>query len=306
MAFVLLGLVNCHPVRPDPRIVRIAISTDGQWLAAGSSGGVVTIVKVALATSVKHIPAGSGAINDLQFSPDGKWLAVANRNLVLWPVTGDGQNIVLREDSSNYGSASFSPDGRSIVTVTGAGRMQVVDVRSRDMLIDVCCSSIYGDVAFTPDGLQFVNAGHVPRLWNATNGRLIARLITAPRSEPAFGPIAFDAKGGRVFVGDQEGRIIVWSLAKQSVLGLPPRHREWVESIVFSPARGEVAYAARGGPVRIWNPDSGSQTMMKSARPSSNILFTPDGHLLLFGTETGQVEFWKPGSDASTHAIFVH
>jgi len=141
------------PGRPDSRIVGVAIGKSGSWLAAGTADGRVAIWNPGGVPRPVPIRIGYGALNDLRFSPDERWLAIANRGLTLLRVDRPNAPVVLRDDGANYAAVSFSPDGETILTIDGSGNIEALDASTRKTVHRVCCSTIAGAVAFSPDGL---------------------------------------------------------------------------------------------------------------------------------------------------------
>lgn len=125
----------------------------------------MAIWKLGSAARPLQIRNSNGALNDLQFSPDERWLAIADRNLTLQPLDRANDPSVLRDDDKNYGTVRFSPAGDTILTITGSGAIEILNAKTGRAITIVCCSSIAGAVAFSPDGSFFLNAGHVPRIW---------------------------------------------------------------------------------------------------------------------------------------------
>jgi WD40 repeat protein len=276
---------------PDRRIVSIAVSSSGRWIAAGTRTGSVTILDQNNTGSLQRIRAGSGELNDLQFSPDERSLATANGSLTMYSVEGGSLLRTLRSDDRNYGTVRFSSDGKRLLTITGSATIEVLDVDSGVIQLTICCSTIYGDTAFSPDGSMIVTAGHWPAFWDAKSGRLLRRL-TRDREFETFRPIAFDTSRGWVLMGSQDGRVYAWDLRTGQRTVTSAGHAGYVDSIAVPKDSRWIAYATLGGPVRLWNPDSGTERMSGLAIASSNLVTGSQPHSLLFGTDTGFVELW--------------
>jgi WD40 repeat protein len=271
----------------DRRISTVALSRTGAWIAAGTAQGPVRISNGRPGTARGFIPLRRGPLNDLQFSPDERLLAVAGKDLVLYPLKQPAAPRNLRSDGRNYGTVRFSHDGETVLTVTGAGAIELFDARSGATRLSICCSTIYGEAAFTPDERSIAVAGHWPGLWNARSGQLIARL-TKDRQFHAFGPITFGQAHGTILMGSQDGRVYCWDLTTRHLVALSPPHPEYVNTIAVSSA-GLVAYAGFGGPVRLWNPRTGQEQSPTAARPTSNLVLGPDGDTIMFGTADGEL-----------------
>jgi WD40 repeat protein len=129
--------------------------------------------------------------NDLHFSPDEHVLAIASEDLGIYDLTKSTAPRLLRSDHEHYGSVRFSQDGQTLLVITAASLIEVIDTQSGALQLKICCDSYYGEVVFTPDGQTIANAGHWPRLWDARSGRLVAALA-ANREIATLRPIAFD------------------------------------------------------------------------------------------------------------------
>ncbi len=86
----LLSLVCIFTVtrapKPDRTIACVAVSRTGRWIAAGTHAGAITICDQSRLDSCRTVRAGDGVLNDLQFSPDERLLAIADENLRLLAV----------------------------------------------------------------------------------------------------------------------------------------------------------------------------------------------------------------------------
>ena len=274
----------------DRRISNVALSRTGAWIAAGTAQGPITISNRRPGTARGFIPLRRGPLNDLQFSPDERLLAIAGKDLVLYPLEQPAAPRRLRSDGRNYGTVRFSRDGKTVLFVTGDGAIELLDTSSGATRLKICCSTVYGEVAFTPDERSIANAGHWPGLWDARSGQLVARL-TKDRQFHAFGPIAFDQTYGTALMGSQDGRVYCWDLTTRQLIAMSPAHAEYVNTIAVS-STGLVAYAGFGGIVRLWNPRCGEERSLSAARPTSNLVLGPDDASIVFGTADGAIEYW--------------
>lgn len=254
----------------DRGISIVALSRTGRWIAAGTSQGRWTVLNGRSSTAIWQASFPDGPLNDLQFSPDERYLAVAGMDLGLYSLQHLAGPRFLRSDGRNYGTVRFSPDGTAILVITGPGTIQVLDAQSGSRRTSICCSSVYGEVAFTPDARCIVNAGHWPRRWDSRSGHLLARL-TKDREFPTFGPIAFDLTNDATCMGSQDGRVYCWDLTSGRLIARSPAQPEYVNTIAVL-STGLVAYAGFGGTVHLWNPRSGQERPMPTARPSSNLI----------------------------------
>lgn len=293
----LLGTSVCvflvvYRSRPEKsKITVLALSSKGKWLASGTSAGRIFVWEQGRAQPVQEIREDHGSLNDLRFSPDERELAIANGNLTLVPIGHSGRVNVLRDDRVNYGTARFTNDGRGLLAITGRGSIEVIELATRRTTFKACCSTIYGEVAFSPDDGFIFSAGHHPSIWDTRSGDLLARLTKA-REFYTLGPIAFDISRNLVYMGSQDSRVYAWDLSTRQLRTTSPSQAGYVTTISVVGATGWVAYAASGGAVQLWNPETGEHREVLTARTTSNLLFDATHNVTLLGTEKGVVEFW--------------
>ena len=285
------------------RVSHIALSSTGRWLAAGTGQGRITVWDQTRPDAPKQIAFPRGTLNDLQFSPDERVLAIASKDLGIYAPAESAAPRLLRSDHENYGSARFSRDGQTVLVVTGAGLIETIDRRSGALRLKVCCSSIYGEAIFTPDGQTIANAGHWPGLWDARSGRPIGKL-TASREFFTFGPIAFDARRDAILMGSQDGRVYAWDLKTRQRISASPAQPSYVDTLVIS-GNGWAIFAGFGKDMQFWNPDTGQRRSLPAARPTSNLVLGPDGASIIFGTADGNIEFWDLRTEQCVRAMKV-
>ncbi|KYC39858.1 hypothetical protein WA1_28220 [Scytonema hofmannii PCC 7110] len=125
---------------PDERVVRVAFSQDGRWLAAGSWNYQVQLQDMNnLAKESVLLKGHGGRVLGLEFSPDNQWLATSSEDhtIRLWnPMDITAAPIVLRGHKASVGSLAFSSDSRWILSGSNDVRLWQIGV---DNLITVAC-----------------------------------------------------------------------------------------------------------------------------------------------------------------------
>jgi WD40 repeat protein len=155
------------------------------------------------------------------FSANSTKLAAVERDGVkVWDVVNGKEQATLR-DSRNVASVVFSPDGKTLVIEVAGEAAQLWDVETRQMratLQNFRGSTVStGGVVYSPDGKTIATAslndegehGHVPRLWDAQTGELIAEFLgedTRPNC------LAFSADGKWLAVGEWWPRIKLYDV----------------------------------------------------------------------------------------------
>ena len=133
-----------------------------------------------------HLPEGvkarlgKGGISEIQYSPDGRRLAVAS-SIGIWlydTQTGEALNL-LTGHTSWVESVSFSRDGNTLAGGSGDNTVRVWDARTgRHLRTLTGHTSWVLSVSFSPDGNTLASGSNddTVRLWDARTGRHLRTL----------------------------------------------------------------------------------------------------------------------------------
>jgi len=289
LALAAVLLSSCSPASHSHHapVIRVGRSPAGRYIAAADAAGRVWIIDESTTLQVREAQI-EAPVNDLRFSPDERTLAIASRDLLIWDHQSPSPPRNLTKSGLNFGTALFLASGGALLTVTGGGTIQRLEISSGRTGWSRCCTSIYGEAAVTPLGDRIVTAGHLPRSWDSATGRLLGTFI-AQRSEPAFGPVALQPDSKSVWIGCQDGILRQWDMETRAPLKALPAQPGWIESIAISPDGAYVAFTVRDRGIRVWDAATGVIAATAELTPSSNILFTSDGSRIIAGTRQGSV-----------------
>jgi serine/threonine protein kinase/WD40 repeat protein len=221
------------------RVLDVAFSPDGEWIATGSLDYTARIWETRTGQNVATLSGSSSPPFRVQWSPAGDYLAASmnnSREVFLYRVTGRyGVQQWLAGHRVELGSLAAHPRRERLAT---AGYTELM---SWDLSAPRPSPAALGTspgaataLAYSPDGSLLAVAswrGAEPRqvvIRDATTGAVRGRL-SGPQVVYA---LAFDPTGGRLACGDVAGNVVVWDLAtgrpvRQFVTGSD------VRSIVF-------------------------------------------------------------------------
>jgi YVTN family beta-propeller protein len=143
---------------PDPNLVHVAITPDGQAAFCLSIHGVLYLLDVQDGSVATAWGIGGGDTERLAISPDGAelWVADEGRDALLIASTDGTRTVEERKLAGPPGEILFAPDGLSVyVTALMDDRVWVIDRQSREVKAQISLPVKNGlprALAVVPDG----------------------------------------------------------------------------------------------------------------------------------------------------------
>jgi WD40 repeat protein len=221
-----------------------------------------------------------------EFSPDGRQVvaaSVSGKGYLFDAATGK-ERVVLEGGSPVY-FASFSPDGRRVLTTPrftlSPGAVAVVPAKPQKRSTD-------------------------PNVWDAVTGKLLLRLAPSPaRAEDECTTAEFSPDGRRVVAVYSDHTVRIWGADDGRELLVIRGHSAKVHSAVFSPEGGRVLTASDDRTARVWDAATGKQLVLLRGHESGDgayeqglvlAVFSPDGKRIVTGDHQGTARLWDAES----------
>jgi WD40 repeat protein/tRNA A-37 threonylcarbamoyl transferase component Bud32 len=271
---------------------------------AAPTGKPSPIPTVAVHLGVKLVAVREHAAQEVAWSPDGRLLAVAASDLMVYD-TQTWDPIYTFSGVSWARGLAFSPDG---TLLAGAGH-EGVKVWATDgwgQVLALPGSQNADSVAFSPDGtlLAAANSGAV-KVWDVATGSEQHTLPGSSGRALAFSP------DGRLLAasgGSAGQELVVWEVASGSGLATLTGHTNWINSLAFSPDGRLLASGAVDGTVRLWDVAQGRQVRLLSGHHEqvTGVAFSPDGTLLASVSWDLTVKLWDVTSGQEVASLTGH
>jgi WD40 repeat protein/transcriptional regulator with XRE-family HTH domain/energy-coupling factor transporter ATP-binding protein EcfA2 len=298
----VIGTLPVAPAAADT--FTVALSPDGQLLAAGGTTGAVTLFNVSHPVHPRRLATLGGfasTVYDVAFSPSGRYLAAASNDGTVrqWDLAKLRRpslvGVVRAPDDQSLQAVGYSPDGRLLAAAGADGALLVWPPgQERAHVISGAGSAQLTSLAFSPDGEILATGGQ---------DGLVRIFAVAPSGtvRPARAPlggftnwvdsVAFSADGRDLVAGSSDNSLREWSTsdwAAQAVL----QHTAPVTGAVFVPSSKTLITADADGTVRMWSMPPPST--YRTAGAVFTIDYTTDGHMLaaVSGGVNGDVSLW--------------
>jgi WD40 repeat protein len=268
-------------------VLRVSLSPDGTRIISADRD-TVKVWDARMGTALHEMKVGSGSV--MVISPDGTRIITADgTNATVWDARTGTSLFALKGHTKPVTSASFSPDGTTIVT----GSFEDRTVKLWDVATGKAVSERKGgagDVSFSPDGRRLVTAdGATATVWDARTGTTLLELKGRPVQRASFSPdcARIVTAGLKADNPDRphegKGEATVWDARTGTALLELHGGAGQVQSVAFSPDGARiVSTSVRGeysvGAVNVWDARTGTALFeLKGFAGADRVVFSPDG-----------------------------
>ncbi|MCI0537116.1 MAG: hypothetical protein L0Z50_18015 [Verrucomicrobiales bacterium] len=244
-----------------------------------------------------------------QFSPDGQRVVISSgasppradilaEARVYDAMTGAPLSPPMELESGSGASASFSPDGRKVIT-GGSMRgksVQVWDATTAKKILRIELTRQVQGPQFSPDGQKILTTvyGVGLQVWDALTGKP----VTAPLRLAATDGKGIFSPDSRLVVGWAMGwgeATQVWDATTGERVGPQLRHQASVSDAAFSPDSRWLVTASADRTAQIWDARTGLKLSPPLKHPGRVISagFSPDGRRVLTACVDGTARVWE-------------
>ncbi len=243
-------------VDAERRFRRMAVGPNGALLAFGGVGPTVAIWDRKQSAVVHELPVAPAGAVALQFSPDGKRLAIASR-----------KGRLLGYQTDDWSRPEFEIDGTADM------------VRA---------------IEFSGDGttLAVARGDSEVQLLNPTNGQPRWPTITVS-SEPSA--LRFCEENRLLAIATTGGEIHLWDMQEQRPRFVIKGHTGRINTLVCLPDRQVLVSGGRDRDLKLWDLTSAELITPLSghSRQVFALAVAPDGRTLYSGGLDGEIRVWK-------------
>jgi WD40 repeat protein len=287
----------------------VIISPDGSNLTSLSIKGDLKVWDIKSGKLIKQSKIHLGNRGCLAMSSDGNRIVTGDMNetsesddetLSILDINTDktvGKPFTLTGFNHHTMSASFSPDGKRVVTGNQNGSLYLWDIETGKGIGE----PLHGHTApilsvdFSPNGDRIVSASYdkTVRVWDAITGQNIGSVF---KHDDRLFRVVFSPNGKYVVSGSLDSTLRIWDIETGKQKGQPIRgHGEMITSVAFSPDGKIVASGSEDKTLRLWNTETGQpigQPLKGYEARISSITFSVDGKRIVSGGWDGSIRIW--------------
>ena len=203
--------------------------------------------------------------------------------------------------------ASFSPDGRHVLTASRDKTAQVQHVATRELLATVHHQGAILTAHYNPAGDRFVTASEdgAARVWNATNGIPITPEL---RHTGTVLWAEFSPDGRSVVTASADKTACIWDATSGALKQELRGHSCGLTVARFSPSGDFVATGTDCGRIRLWSADTGKVIFRITVHKErvNALAFSPDGSKLASGSADDTARIWNATNGAAIGTPLRH
>jgi WD40 repeat protein/tRNA A-37 threonylcarbamoyl transferase component Bud32 len=247
---------------------------------------------------------GKGAIEEITWSPDGSWLAVAS---MLGVHLYDARTLVevrVMEPDARVEAVAFPPDGKTLLASGSEGGLRLWRTSDGELLRSWDDAGYVLGAAFSPQGRLAASAsgdGRV-RVWDVSSG--VPLHILEGHTDWVWS-VAFSPDGDVLASASEDGTVRLWDVSSGSSLRVIDEPSGAVRCVAFSPDGETLASLSGDGTLRLWRAGDGTLVYaLEGGAGNSGVAFSPDGTMLVSGSDV--VRMWQVSDGTLLRTLAGH
>ncbi|NMF64636.1 nSTAND1 domain-containing NTPase [Brasilonema octagenarum] len=269
---------------PSGSIYSTSFSPDGKRILTVSSDNTARLWDMS-----EQIPEKEDIYSNFaNYKRDGKRIfAASSDSAPVWDSAGK-QLAELKEDTSAVNTASFSPDGKRILTASNNRRVRLWDSGGKQLAEFKGHTDNVNSASFSPDGKRILTASDsTTRLWDSTG-----KQFTELKKLSGVYSAIFSPDGKRILTASSDKTARLWDSSGKLLAELKG-HTSDLNSASFSPDGKRIVTASWDKTARVWD-STGKQLAELKGHTGFvlNASFSPDGKRILTASSDNTARLW--------------
>ncbi|MBD2088089.1 serine/threonine-protein kinase [Coleofasciculus sp. FACHB-542] len=290
-------------------VYSVAISPDGQTLASGGDDNTIKLWNLGTRQQLQTLKGHSDWVYSIAFSPDGQKIASSSGDgtIKVWNLhSGQLLQTLKSGPEDRVFSIAISPDGQTLASGSKDKTIKLWNLGTGQLKNTLKGhSGFILSVAIAQNGQTLVSGSDdkTIKVWNLSTGTLIST-VSEP-SDNGVPAVAISPDGRILATSNISDKIYLWNLQEllKGCKGAQPcsptrtifAHKDYVNSVAFSPDGQTLASGSRDNTIKLWNPQTGElkSPISNHSGAVNSVTFSPDGKTLVSNGEEGKIEVWQ-------------
>jgi WD40 repeat protein len=290
--------------------------TTFDWIKIAFIGGIATI-GLSLAQTSSFDPKKASeilemtnpyaSVSDMAFSPDGKRLAVAQREntIRIWDVEQGRVAVKLAGHQNGVSGLSYYNDGKNLVTLGNDDLLKTWDVTSGQENSNVnlkCNNNGNGDVVALKDNRAVVACAGL-RIVDLKTGK-----ISTLKSPDYVDQLAVSTDQRTILGSIRSSEFQLWDMQSLEPFRQLKGHEFRGFAVSYSADGKFLATGAADKTARIWNAASGKQLFVLKGHEDSinDVAFSPDSKILASASSDDKIKLWNVATGEELNTLEGH
>ncbi len=287
----------------------VVVRPDGSLIVTGNRDGSISTWSATGVSLAAHVPGHMKAIEEMDFTPDGRWLISAGDDAAVlrWDLADPSDvppPVVLGTMSGTAWSVTVAPDGKTAASASEDGTIDLWDLESQRRIGGVWAHLGFDTItaSFSPDGELLLigdGLGEVTGL-SVDDGSIAIPTFQAHLSD--VWEIEFNEDGSRFATASSDGRIRVWDTATLDLVDEPFDRTAFIAQGVLIVGDDVLAGDEQGRLLEA--PIDGSAPPTASASRSAQIVDAAwgSGTLATLGSDQ-RVQLWSSSEEPTAVTV---
>jgi len=271
-------------------------SPDGKRIVSGDEN-TVKVWDAVTGLETLTIKGHSDRVSSVSFSPDGTrilsssapnfQLPVRNdRTLKVWNAATGQESLIISGHSKAVYSASFSRDGKWIVSGSVDKTLKLWDATTgQEKLTFTGHSKPVTCADFSPDGKRIVSGGweKTLKVWDTDTGQ---ETLTLEGHTGAITDVSFSPNGKWIVSGSEDKTLKLWDAATGRATRTLKGHTKNVSDVGFSSDGKRIVSSSADTTMKLWDVATGQETLTLKGHSGTinHASFSSDGNRILSGS----------------------